>query len=267
MWELMPPPVGCIALILGLCCDTWCFALTSGALLLVTSQGGKKNQTLTPVTVKILHDAVAQAAGADDLVVNGTPLSNVTLVGKVVTASAGAEAKQYTIDDGTGTIECQHWGDETELFEPKSYVRVYGTLKKKDMASHQFNVFSIKAVKDFNEVTYHSMEVIYVDTYNKKQAGQLGNMGGSDVKPVAAPAPAPAGGMGGGFGGGHSDCRAKLQAIFDSCSNQPGLTLEDCAQQLREYNQAQIRDTIDQMQNDGALYTTIDDSHWMSTTA
>lgn len=82
------------------------------------------------------------------------------------------------------------------------------------------------------------------------------------------PAPPPArtsGGMVGGFSGGMNDCRVKLQALFDSCVEPPGLTLEACAEHLREYNRGQIGDQIDQMRSEGALYsTTNSDTCWMS---
>lgn len=229
----------------------------------------KGNQTLTPVTAKMLNDAIQ--AGGDDLVIGGAQVTNISVNGKVLSAEAKQSAVEYVLDDGTGKIPVKHWNSEDAgdaMMPVGTYATAYGKWNNNEMTA-----YSMKPVTDFNEVTYHLMNVCMVDTYQKKEAGQYGNGGAENVKPVtngawngAPAAAAPVGGNLGG-GGGHNDCQAKLAALFEADQSDTGLTVDSVAAQLKEYNRTQIREAIDAMMNDGALYSTVDDNHWKSTAA
>ncbi len=50
-----------------------------------------------------------------------------------------------------------------------SYVRVFGNLRSFNGKRH-FAGFKVQPINDFNEVTHHLLEIIYVHLYNTRGA-------------------------------------------------------------------------------------------------
>merc|ERR1719356_646842 len=128
----------------------------------------------------MLNDAIQ--AGGDDLVIGGAQVTNISVNGKVLSAEAKQSAVEYVLDDGTGKIPVKHWNSEDAgdaMMPVGTYATAYGKWNNNEMTA-----YSMKPVTDFNEVTYHLMNVCMVDTYQKKEAGQYGNGGAENVKPV-----------------------------------------------------------------------------------
>eukprot|EP00897_Mesotaenium_endlicherianum_P010245 jgi/Mesen1/9249/ME000006S09250 len=211
--------------------------------MLLCQRGG--STSLTPLTVKQISLSESKA-GDDSIIVDGCPVKNVTCVGKIVNKALTATTCNFVLDDGTGTIEVTKWlaSDAAESAE----------------------LDSIEPVTDHNEVTHHSLECIYVHLAHTKGQGQSGQaapdpagaFGGARAQPggiaPATPAgnisqygnqyvapPAAAANMG---GGGVSDLQAKVLAIYEEPANAEAIAF---------------------LQNEGALYSTIDDDHFKST--
>jgi hypothetical protein len=84
----------------------------------------------------------------------------------------------YKLDDGTGVVEVRLWNDSDDNAEQASaapvaegtYVRVFGNLR---VFQGKTNVvaFAVRPITDFNEVTYHSLEAIFVHLGRVKAMG------------------------------------------------------------------------------------------------
>lgn len=177
----------------------------------VKAGGAGKNDSLTPVTVKHLNDALA--ASQDDAIrIDGEDLQALTLVGKVTHFADSSTMLQYTVDDGTGKVEVRFWLDDEEGggvsdIQVGTYVRVYGNLRS-FQGQRNIVAFQIRPVTDFNEVTFHLLETIFVHLKRMKGGGGEPTTPSMKFNPNHAaatyqtPVPAYNGGGGGAAGGG-----------------------------------------------------------------
>ncbi|KAJ0394911.1 hypothetical protein P43SY_009099 [Pythium insidiosum] len=137
-------------------------------------------QTLVPVTVRQLLNR----SDADDSIrVDGHELSNVRVVGLLGDVVPHSTNVNFQLDDGTGVIDGRLFlhGDDLERAEDEisklrkgMYVRAVGSLRIfQDRLS--LNCFTLVPVTDFNEITHHFLEAIYVHCYHTKGALQSGS--------------------------------------------------------------------------------------------
>ena len=121
-----------------------------------------------------------------NFLIDNTEISTVTLVGQIASIQTQHTNTTYKIDDGTGLIEIKQWTDsdaaddpthpsnlkKAELTEGK-YMRVAGKLKdfngKRHVGSHL-----IRAVEDYNEVSYHLLECAVVHLYFTRGPPEIG---------------------------------------------------------------------------------------------
>ena len=221
--------------------------------------------------------------------------AQLTFVGKIVVASEEETVLRFTIDDGTGRAPVSMWkdSDDPESLEKMkeqwtvgTYVRVYGHIRDPFNDNLQLTAFAIKPLTDFNEISYHAAQVIKVHLEHTKAAG-LG--GGSDTKAGAGAATGSGmmmggGGMmgnfGGGFGGaggggglatGQDPCQQAVEQFFmgpAAVRNENGCSIREAQQQLQSnFTGVQIQQAILALVEQGALYSTIDDEHYKSTSA
>ncbi|XP_044471006.1 replication protein A 32 kDa subunit B [Mangifera indica] len=126
-------------------------------------------RTLLPLTVKQLNEISSSIELT--ATIDGIDVSTVTIVGKVCDMQDKEPQFTFLIDDGTGKIECSRWAHERLEFNEVSqilqgmYVRVYGHLKSLQ-DKRTLNAYSLRPVIDFNEITSHFIECIYVHVYN-----------------------------------------------------------------------------------------------------
>ena len=124
--------------------------------------------TMKPLTVKMLKRAIdARQTPDETLVVNGVPVHNLTVVGKIVGVESKSSYVLYKVDDSTGVCDVKVWsdqdGDQTaEPIEVGAYVRVYGSVKtlanEHMIAAHTQQ--AVRKITDHNEVTFHMLEVV-----------------------------------------------------------------------------------------------------------
>ena len=256
--------------------------------------GGKSysDESLRPVTVKQLLDMEESYPGAE-FALDGSPLTQVTLVGQVRGVNPQQTNVTYRIDDGTGVIEVKKWidpdklaaaaemddddggaGDAAGPFALDRYVRVWGRLKSFNNKRHVGANF-MRAVDDYNEVSYHFLEAAYVHLFlTRGPSNQEGGGGGGGSGGVAA-----AGGGDSMFvdqhgGGGNANgtmapkvaaCSAKAQKMFRYMSDTPsdgdGLNL----QVIVAGTGLSVREVLaagDELLGQGLVYTTVDDESW-----
>ncbi|GMI81104.1 Replication Protein A 2B [Hibiscus trionum] len=151
---------------------------------------------LLPLTVKQLRDL--SRGGESDISIEGSDVNNIVLVGMVSKIDNADSEYTYRVDDGTGWVECTKWvtkhtdSVEVDAILVGMYVRVYGQLKS-IQSRWTVHTFSIRPISDFNEITNHFIECIYVHLYYTKLKGcmntqpQMTNsIGGMTAQPQVA---------------------------------------------------------------------------------
>lgn len=249
-------------------------------------KGGSQNTGLLPLTVKQISQAIQNSAD-DTFYVDGIDVNNVTLVGMVCNKEERSTDVSFLIDDGTGRIEVKRWidGQDThESIEMASlqngvYVRVHGHLRS-FQGKRNIVAFSVRPVTDFNEITYHFLECIFVHLHNSKANG--GAVKGPSAG-VQAPSNSVYGGSTGASGGSYNqympsniaavggsmdECQKRVHAIFEEPSSlnaEAGLHVDEVARRMSGFNKKQVKDAIEFLVNEGLIYSTIDDDHYKST--
>jgi len=248
----------------------------------VKSGGGQKNESLTPLTVKQLHQAVQECSIEDSIKVDGDEVHSLSLVGRVIECSDSATLQVFTIDDGTGVVEVRYWleddndisGSSKEPIKKGTYVRVYGHLRS-FQGQRNIVAFTIRPVTDFNEVTYHLLETIFV--HLGKTKGQAGG-GANPTTPVAQKNISHASayhtpqqghmGAGGNNMSGQEICQQQVLKLYEEphALTDVGMNLQTAESHLgSRFTHAQIREAVETLVADGHLYSTIDDDHFRST--
>lgn len=133
----------------------------------------RETQTLTPLTVKQISKALLSNDDKVNFLIDGVDVNNVKLVGMVYNKAERVTDVSFVVDDGTGRIDCNRWvndpvdSKEMDVITEGMYVRVHGQLKG-FQGKKQLMVFGIKPVFDFDEITHHFVECMYVHSYNTK---------------------------------------------------------------------------------------------------
>ena len=155
---------------------------------------------------------------------------------------------------------------------PGTYVRCFGSIRSMQNTK-TLVAYSLRPVADFNEVTFHNLEVIYVQKQlsakngvARAPAGGAANAGAFAAAPPANAAygggggygayaaPAPAAGGGAAAGAFSGDIVADVAKVFNMPMGraESGLSLQTVAQTLGGRYQAQaIREAVDKLVNDG----------------
>ncbi|KAK9078234.1 hypothetical protein SSX86_002291 [Deinandra increscens subsp. villosa] len=126
-----------------------------------------------PLTVKQIDKALLSNDDKMNLLIDGVHVNKVRLVGMILN-KAESSSFSFWLDDGTGgRVECIRWvhhpvdTKEMESIVEGMYVRVHGLLKG-FRVKKQLLVIDIKPVTDFDEITHHFVECIYVHSSNTK---------------------------------------------------------------------------------------------------
>ncbi|XP_058207789.1 replication protein A 32 kDa subunit B isoform X5 [Rhododendron vialii] len=236
----------------------------------------RDTQPLLPLTVKQISQAFQATDDKSNFIIDGVDVNNVTLVGMVFNKAERVTDVSFVIDDGTGRIDCNRWVNEAvdtkevEAISDGMYVRVHGHLKG-FQGKKQLTVFSIRPLTDYNEMPYHFVECMYVHNYNTKSRGSVPtqNMPNSAVAtPSNSYQAAPPNQYTGHYG--IDGVKGIAQLVFDylqqpSClSLEKGLHVNEIAQQL-SMPVEKISESIKFLEEDGLVYSTIDDYHFKST--
>ncbi|KAJ0031898.1 hypothetical protein Pint_12627 [Pistacia integerrima] len=139
----------------------------------------RDSQGLVPLTVKLISEASQSGDDKSNFVVNGSEVTNVTLVGMVFSKEERASDVTFTLDDGTGRIVCKRWASEVfdtkemEAVEDGMYVRLNGHLKslsrQKAVSCLLCELYEIVwPVTSFDEVTFHFIDCIYFQSQKSK---------------------------------------------------------------------------------------------------
>lgn len=237
--------------------------------------------TLRPITIK----QALQAEHPDaDPVLDGAPLGQVTLVGRIRNVTTQSTHHMYNLDDGTGAIDVKQWidpevlgggmdVDEEEGGKKKDlvegvYARVYGNLGQ--YGKRNVIARNMRVVTDHNEVQCHLLEAAVVHlslTRGPPGQAQKAVNGGGAMQGVEM-----SDGMGldgaGQAGGGRNlpaglspAARRVYHCLNTSNQTNEGLHMQDIATRLG-MDMGEVAKGGDELLNNGLVYTTVDDQTW-----
>uniref|UniRef100_A0A7N0VGR5 Replication protein A 32 kDa subunit n=1 Tax=Kalanchoe fedtschenkoi TaxID=63787 RepID=A0A7N0VGR5_KALFE len=239
-----------------------------------TPSKDRESHVLLPLTVKQISDAANINDERGNIVVDGVEAHNVRLVGLIFNKAERISDMTFTLDDGTGRTDCTKWIDdaattrEMEKYLDGMYVRVHGQLKSL-LGKRQLTVFSIRQVTDFNEITTHFLECIYVHLYNTKKHHSGAHV---QVQPqvtndsysyLSSSSQFLARDDVSGLTGIDKLVLEYLQR--PSCiNNEKGVHIDELARQLN-LPMDKLMDSIRPLEGEGLIYSTVDEYHFKST--
>ncbi|EGD80905.1 hypothetical protein PTSG_01490 [Salpingoeca rosetta] len=255
--------------------------------------GIKRISTVTPVCVKQVKDA--QRGDDTSFIVNGVAVDKVALVAVIRNVQQKATRISYNVEDHTGLIDVMQYlsggDDEEEPQVPEEvaqnregrYVRIVASIRAGEDDSKRLNAFLITPIDDHNELTYHFLNVVYANLVSshgilgeRKLGLQAGQPRGSQ--------PSQAGMAGQGMGTATNGATAfnntpmdtglprNLQAVLnviqtEGSASETGVGMSTILDRLRPqgFNEPQIRSAVEELLNEGQVYSTVDDDHFKST--
>ena len=238
----------------------------------VASQGGKAEggkdggevHTVRRVTVKQLFQAVS--GGAEDIIVDGQQVGNVTLIGKCNSFVSNATFLSLELDDGTGKVLVKQFKQDTVDYDLGNdikdgiYVKVIGQMSHYNDEWH-VNAFSVRPLADHNELTYHLSQIMMQHAHFTV---------GDAAAPAANANQAANAGFAGNMDPGMQPMDAQVDGIFkdfetNMAGNDTGFTVQDVvAASNNRLNADAVMKSIHRLVDAGHLYSTIDDNHWKS---
>ncbi|KAF8988374.1 hypothetical protein BGZ52_010922 [Haplosporangium bisporale] len=225
------------------------------------------NHTLRPVTIKQLL-SVQQTQADGDFRIDNVSLGSVTLIGCVRNVNKQSTHQTFQIEDGTGTIDAKRFPSEEEdpaeiaAVDIGTYVRVVGVLKQLN-SRFMLTIFSIRPIQNFDELTYHTLEVIYVHVNSTKSKSS--GLGGMNMPSSASQFNNQYTHHNAGASGSADFMATKiLETIRNNPGNQIGVHRDAIIRPVAAATGADpqtVGDLIESMILDGFLYTGEDENH------
>jgi replication factor A2 len=156
------------------------------------------------------------------------------------------------------------------------YVRVVGSLRSfQDKVN--LSCFSVTPITDFNELTHHFLDAIYVHCYNTK--GPLSSSGNDMKMDFTNSTSNLFGGLATGQNQNNhnsmdysmmdSNFSPEQQAILDvlgTCMSDRGLKIDQIYDGLRgQMSMDQLRNVLTYLTSEGHVYSTVDENHFKRT--
>ncbi|KAK6944567.1 OB-fold nucleic acid binding domain, AA-tRNA synthetase-type [Dillenia turbinata] len=212
-------------------------------------------QGLLPLTVKQISEALLSSDDKSNILIDGVDVNNVTLVGMILNKTPRVTDVSFKLDDGTGLVYCTRWVNgeasetrEMDAVEDGMYVRVHGHLKS-FQGKKQLVAFAVRPITDFNEITTHFLECIYVHLYNTKSTLQGGiSTQTAMINPVTN---TPSKGY-----------QAPPETEFSGQYSVEGVKSID--QRVLDYMNS-ILEAFKSLEAEGLIYSTVDEWHYKST--
>jgi len=251
-----------------------------------SSQGKQKrrdgNHTLMPVTAAIIHKSIYNKSD-DSFKYGDIELHQVKLVGVVREVQESVTNLLYKIDDMTGdSVTVRKWIDNEENqsqiqrrseCREDTYVKIYGHLKI-FQENRCLVAFQIAPITDFNEITYHMIDVVQSFLTITKGLPSYNNANGTDaVKELHGGAnshqqnSAMKDPFGNKPGSALTTHHRQMLEVIMAYPDEQGISVQELKGRLRGLNEMQIRNALEFLSNEGHIYSTIDEEHFRSTTA
>ncbi|OLY80549.1 Replication factor A protein 2 [Smittium mucronatum] len=236
-----------------------------------SSQGGGEDgkkkesfsqQTLTPATIRMLLN-VDISQPDNPMEIDGVELKTVSIIGVVRNINSQTTMTQYTLEDGSGSIDVKMWTNQGAELEDSQNMVVSGAYAKVVGDFRLFNnkrhilAHSIKPLVNFNEMSYHGLEAIMVHLERTK--GNSSTKGG-----VMASNYSGGGIVESNFGDG------VVKRVYDYISSinnkMEGVSITEIENSLGpNITPSMIKEATYKLVDQGNIYTVMDDSHFIST--
>jgi replication factor A2 len=246
--------------------------------------GDSKNKGVSHVNIAQIKNASDDESAAFQI--DGADIGQVIVIGVVRECDRKSTKISYTIEDFTGLIKAVQWVSEEEdmgdgLGESSTtnqvregmYVRCIGTVKP-FAGQKQITSFKVEPITDYNEITYHILDTIRNHlcakhgplTAKAAPGGNLneaaGNLnGGSNMGQYSA-----------SYTNANQSNNQGLDPVQQSIMNlvsmeqsDEGVSVHNLGASLQKYSESQIRSALEELSNEGHVYSTIDDDHFKST--
>ncbi|KAK9741647.1 hypothetical protein RND81_03G119300 [Saponaria officinalis] len=236
---------------------------------------------IVPVTVKQISQAsLSSSDDKSSFTIDGAPITNVKLVGIVSDMLEKVTDVSFVVDDGTGRIGCKRWLNEAfdrkqmEAVNNGMYVLLIGHLKNV-RGNTEVVAFNVRPVSNFDEVTFHHVECIHQHMLNKKSQisdSQSHVSESSQSTPIKSES-----------NGVHSSppnqfsMQMSVDGLKDidqrvleylqqssSLAQEKGVHRDDIARHLK-LPVEKITQSITCLEDEGLIYSTIDEFHFKST--
>lgn len=240
----------------------------------------RSHQSLIPLTIKQIISAV-QNNPDDAWQIEGREVSHVSFVGAIIQIDEASTSLNFVIEDGTGRIEAKHWLDDGDAdFASKraqwvegSYVQVVGNIREFH-GNKNIVAFDVRPVVDFNQITHHLLEAIWVHLKNKEPVRQpMGQTMATSNNNMQMGSTGFNGNAQTDFSQNANDSESALQNMVLQCIHTmqqefpDGVDIRKVTEELvsKGQNAANINKAIAFLQDEGNLYSTTDDFHVKST--
>lgn len=246
-----------------------------------------EQRKLSQITIKQIITAPPPQP-EENLKVDGQEISQLVLIAQIESMDIQSSHTTLKINDYTASIDAKQWHNDDQQ-QPDSdklsegrWVRINGRINHFG-GRCSINVFNVIPITDFNEITHHFLEVIYahlVNTQPPKQNNNNGNgMGGGNNNQWNNNQNNQQqnnnngnqwnnNGNGGGMGGGGPQTlKQKVMAIIGRpqwTQSETGCNVETIFNALTNEDVNEIRTAIDDLSNEGMIYSTLDDDHYKS---
>ncbi|XP_050127491.1 replication protein A 32 kDa subunit A-like [Malus sylvestris] len=249
-----------------------------------TPSPAKRREThgLVPVTVKQISEAHQSGDEKSNFVISGADVANVSVVGMVFDKAERNTDVDFTVDDGTGRIKCRRWVNENfdsremQEIEDGIYVRVNGHLKV-FQGVRLIVAFSVRPVKNFDEVAFHFIECIHTHLLTSKL--QLQGNAATQAQPMDSSLNTPVRSGSTGYQTAPSNqfsgqvsvdgLKSCDQLVLDylqqpsSIGKEKGIHRDELSQHLK-VPVGKILEAIRSLEEEGLIYSTIDEFHYKS---
>jgi len=260
---------------------------TMGATQAQTPEGKKRpdeKSSCLPVTIRVIENSIADAAGTGgELKVFGEEPTMVILVAAVEEVNKQSTSMELLLNDGTGRLKARYFVSDSfstkamEEIVVGKYIHVFGNIRTAPM--NHFAILGFRPVHSADEVSHHTIEVAH--TYLKLQ--KEANDPATPVKisqPTAATMEAPAATENLSppkvteapqapqeVAPTITDLRAALFAYLEKESpsrGETGVALGEIFKQFSSKAEDQVRTQLNDLVEEGEVFTTIDDEHFAS---
>lgn len=209
----------------------------------------------------------------DAFSVDGHELNQVSVVGTVKSVTKLSTNITLVISDNTGEVDVRQWldsGDNQQDFHQGMSIKVVGHVRE-FQEKRSILAFKILVVADPQEAVYHNLLATYVHLYHRfgplpeggaAPAAEHHLGGGGASSAYQAPA---AHGHAAGPSSGAAELQKAVMAYVKSTTGSSGAAKGDIEKALKHLASVDAIDAaIDHLCMEGALYSTIDDSHYKS---
>eukprot|EP00750_Incisomonas_marina_P030519 INCI761.1.p1 GENE.INCI761.1~~INCI761.1.p1 ORF type:complete len:273 (-),score=59.89 INCI761.1:126-944(-) len=238
--------------------------------------GDRSEQNLLPVTIKQMNDADEEG---NTFTIDGKTVYQVSFIAAIRDTTENSTNISFVLEDGTGEIVSKLFVDESESdsaamqraqWKAGKYVRVIGMIRAHN-GRRSVVAYNIQLVTDYNQVTYHFLKVMHVHAIMAKKNGvQPQASSSSNLVHAAVPQGNSLLAESAANNDGINDpVQLSVLSVFQSESkyvDDTGLDIKIIVQKLIGQQSADdVRRAIAQLSEDGHIYSTIDDDHYMLT--